>query len=50
MLVVININKTNENATFLVQYMYNVTVLENALVGSTVVKLDVRDSSKVRRF
>ena len=46
-LVVININETTKNASFLVQDLYNVTILENALVGSTVLKLNLRDSRKV---
>jgi hypothetical protein len=47
-LVIITINETTRNASFLLQDVYNVTLLENALVDSVVVKLDLRYSNNVR--
>ncbi|CAB4045828.1 cadherin-23 isoform X1, partial [Paramuricea clavata] len=44
-LVIITINETTRNASFLLQDVYNVTLLENALVDSVVVKLDLRYSN-----
>ena len=40
-LVIITINETTRNASFLLQDVYNVTILENALVDSVAVKLDL---------
>ena len=46
-LVVISINDTTRNASFLLQDVYNVTLLEDALTDSVAVKLDVRYRNNV---
>ena len=47
-LVTITINETARNASFLLQDVYNVTILENALVDSVIVKLDLLYINNVR--
>ena len=47
-LVTITINETARNASFLLQDVYNVTILENALVDSVIVKLDLSYINNVR--